>query len=251
MGRASRARTARHQSRDSEALSVRHPRRGDIEALAPLLQSVIPDVRGLAHARTIAPNMVGGFPPVSRASDGLVPGAAWVAEDESGVIGFTAAGPPNIWIDSLSLTDRRKTDVGWSVAMLEWLAVAPRARGRRVGHCLIESACRAMQRRGYRVAHGVVTRENRGLLPYYEELGFRTVGYGAPLGFHDPATGAVLGRVPDPAHTYIWRALHPDVTSLPTAPAATVLGGALLPPGGRHSEDRLVRPTPTQEDTTP
>jgi len=241
MGRASRARTARHRSRHSETLTVRHPRHSDAEALAPLLQSVIPDVRGLAHARTIAPNMIGGFPSVSPATDGTVPGAAWVAEDESGVIGFTVAAPPNLWIGGLPLTDRRKTDVGWSVAALEWLAVAPRARGRRVGHCLTETACTAMQRRGYRVVHAVVTRENSGLLPYYEQLGFRTVGYGKALGFYDPATGGILGRDPDPAHTYIWRPLHPDVALWRTHSVATVLSGALLPPGGRPSEDRLVR----------
>ena len=114
-------------------------------------------------------------PPAWLTPDTLL--SAWVAEDESGMMGHVAlchaagetAAP--VWSAAAGLPPER-------IAAVARLFVTPRARGRGLGAVLLATACGAARERGLRPALEVLGHDRRAIA-LYERAGWRRVGSAA------------------------------------------------------------------------
>ncbi|MGR7000777.1 GNAT family N-acetyltransferase [Yinghuangia aomiensis] len=96
--------------------------------------------------------------------------AAWVAERRRReAVGLVAAAPPLRWIGTVpGLGPDHRTWIAERVVELEVLSVAPAARGRRLGHTLVETAAAHFTALGYRLMMGTLAADTGFLAPYYE-----------------------------------------------------------------------------------
>jgi hypothetical protein len=122
------------------------------------------------------------------------------------------------------------------VVEFEALAVAPSARGKRLGHRLIDHACDHYRSLGYRLVLGTFTTSTfEHLVPYYQQAGFTVREPGESISVLDPM-GMALHRPADAHVIQMWKPLHPDmgtiVTTMPDSSQVELVTGALDPPGG-------------------
>ena len=170
--------------------------------------------------------------------------ATWVAERRRGeVVGVLHAAPPLPWIASIEgLSREHRSRLANRVVELEALAVAPSARGERLGHRLIDRACDHYRGLGYRLVLGTFTTStSEHLVAYYQQAGFTVREPGQSISVLDPM-GMALHRPSDAHVVQMWKPLHPDVgtivTTMPDSSQVEIVTGALDPPG--RAPDKVV-----------
>lgn len=239
MGRASRTRSADRAQRAADGgLRIRQPRPTDEPALLELLRQV----------EFTNPEVADEIAGSAARNESLAPWygvrATWVAERRRGeVVGVLHAAPPLPWIASIEgLSREHRSRLANRVVELEALAVAPSARGERLGHRLIDRACDHYRGLGYRLVLGTFTTStSEHLVAYYQQAGFTVREPGQSISVLDPM-GMALHRPSDAHVVQMWKPLHPDVgtivTTMPDSSQVEIVTGALDPPG--RAPDKVV-----------
>lgn len=233
---------ARAQRAANGGLLVREPRPADEAALVELLGGVefTRAEAGVELARSVAFR--------HRLEPACGVRASWVTERRRGeVVGVLTAAPPLGWIGSIGvLSPQHRSYVAHHIVEAEALAIAPQARGRRLGHRLIETAAAHYAGLGYRLMLGTTT--VLSLAPYYRQAGFTVLEPGERIAVADPL-GMVLHRPADRHVVQMWRALHAEVTvvdsRMPDGTPLQVLTQVLVPPAGspevvRHDDGSVT-----------
>ncbi|QLE71774.1 GNAT family N-acetyltransferase [Streptomyces rectiverticillatus] len=233
MGRKSRERAAALATRKrqaAEGITIREARPGEGETVRQLLLPVDPE-----H-----PDV---FDPLSDMIDsGLVmpPDRGLclnlVAENRDGkLVGALSAVSPFDWITgSDQLAQPFKPALARNIATIESLAVAPQARGMRLGFQLLKHAEAQLRESGCRLLIVDFEPSRSHLARYYTEAGFRLLAYGQPLHI-GLLPGVILPRPSHKDHRTSWKALTEEITLEPALmtqgpdmPPVPVPGGVLV-----------------------
>jgi GNAT superfamily N-acetyltransferase len=232
MGRKSRERAAALATRRrqaAEGITIREARPGEGEAVRQLVLPVDPKRPEVFNVLSEMIDAGRVIPPNRGLSLNLV------AENKDGkLVGALSAISPFDWIQrSDPLTEPFKPALARNMATIESLAVAPQARGMRLGFQLLKRAETQLQESGCRLLIADFEPSRSHLARYYTEAGFRLLAYGQPLHI-----GLVPGVIlPRSSHTDCrtsWKALAKGVAlepglmaQGPNKPPVPVPGGVL------------------------
>lgn len=231
MGRASSAKAAH---RDRGAYTIRLARPGDGEAVLHLLQLIEQDDAGQAAIIANTNLIDRGYTPPAEYGVTL----NMVAEDQAGcIVGALAAAPPVDWTETIEGIDAQvRQQLRSALIEITGLAVAPAARGHRLGQQLLAKAETAAAKSGCRLAVVTYQQHLKHLGPYYESTGYTALADREPLVIR---RGNALMACPHHDVRVAIKPLARDVTISAAPPG--------LPAGIRRLVDRIL-PEPAGPD---
>ncbi|MEU1817444.1 GNAT family N-acetyltransferase [Streptomyces roseifaciens] len=213
MGRKSRERAAALATRRrqaAEGITIREARPGEGEEVRQLLLPVDPKHPEVFNNLSELIDSGQAMPPSHGLSLNLV------AENKDGkLLGALSAVSPFDWIQSSDpLTQPFKPALAQKIATIESLAVAPQARGMRLGFRLLKHAETQLRESGCRLLLADFEPSRSHLARYYTEAGFRLLPFGQPLHV-SLVPGVILPRPPHTDCRTSWKALAKEVALEP------------------------------------
>ncbi|MER6205953.1 GNAT family N-acetyltransferase [Streptomyces sp. NPDC001642] len=120
------------------------------------------------------------------------------------VVGLAHAIPPVQWLAEAGLDRQWGMRLSRSLVELEAVSVADSARGRGLGHRLVDHLVRSYTGQGYEAMLGGIHTHKPHLAPYYEADGFHVLALGAPFDLRLP-----IGRLRYPSDASMRHLVRP------------------------------------------